>query len=162
MTALALQAFAIGVLPLVLVKVLAPAFFAHQDTSTPFRIAGVAVAANVALNLSMFRWFGHVGLALATSVAAWLHCWLLWRAAVGRGYFPVDGTLVRSGVRVLAAVICMGLTLAAIVPSDAYWLAAPSLERVLWLSGAVVLGGSVFAAALGVSGLGLRDIRHSV
>ena len=162
MTALALQAFAIGVLPLVLVKVLAPAFFAHQDTRTPFRIAGIAVAANVALNLSMFRWFGHVGLALATSVAAWLHCWLIWRAAAGRDYFPVDGTLIRSAARVLAAVICMGLTLAAIVPGDAFWLAAPTIERVLWLSGAVIAGGSVFAAALGVSGLRLRDIRHSV
>ena len=162
MTALALQAFALGVLPLVLVKVLAPAFFAHEDTRTPFRIAGVAVAANVALNLSMFRWFGHVGLALATSVAAWLHCWLLWRAAVGRGYFPVDGTLVVSAARVLAAVACMGLTLAATVPSDAFWLSAPALERVVWLSGAVLLGGFVFAGALGVSGLGLRDIRHNV
>ena len=162
MTVLALQAFAIGVLPLVLVKVLAPAFFAHQDTRTPFRIAGLAVAANVALNLSMFRWFGHVGLALATSVAAWLHCWLLWRGAVERGYFTAHGQLMRTGVRVLAAVTCMGLTLAVAVPSDSFWLAASAIERVLWLSGAVAAGGFVYAAALGVSGLGLGDIRHRV
>ena len=162
MTALALRAFAIGVLPLVLVKVLAPAFFAHQDTRTPFRIAGVAVAANVVLNLAMFRWFGHVGLALATSVAAWLHVWLLWRGAIGRGYFGAGRQLLLTAARALAGVGCMGLALAAVVPSDTFWLAAGVFERVLWLGGCVVLGAIVYAAALGVSGLGFSDVRHRV
>jgi len=162
MTALALRAFAIGLLPLVLVKVLAPAFFAHQDTQTPFRIAGVAVAANLVLNLSMFRWFGHVGLALATSMAGWLHCWLLWRSAVRRGYLPIDATLLRSGLRVVAAVTCMGLALAASVPSDAFWLSSSTIERVLWLAGSVLLGSSVFVATLALAGLRLDDIRHRV
>ena len=162
MTALALQAFAVGVLPLVLVKVLAPAFFAHEDTRTPLRIAGAAVAANVALNLAMFRWFGHVGLALATSVAAWLHCWLLWRGAAARGYFSVDRRLLRSVARDLAAAVCMGLTLVAALPSDSFWLSAPALERVLWLSAAVLLGALVYASGLGVAGMRLADIRHRV
>ena len=70
MPALSLQAFAVGLLPLVLVKVLAPGFFAQEDTRTPFRIGVVAVAVNVVLNLALFRIMGHVGLALATSAAA--------------------------------------------------------------------------------------------
>ncbi len=160
MTALALQAFAIGVLPLVLVKVLAPAFFAAQDTKTPFRFAAVAVAVNVVLNLSMFSWFGHVGLALATSVAAWVHFWLLWRGAALRGHAVADGQLRRTGARVLGAVVCMGLTLAAIVPSDSFWISLGIGDRILWLSGAVGAGGIVYAAALGVSGIGLGEIRH--
>ena len=162
MTALALQAFAIGVLPLVLVKVLAPAFFAHEDTRTPFRFAGIAVAVNVVLNLSMFTWFGHVGLALATSVAAWVHCWLLWRAVVRRGYLVADRQLVHMGVRVLPAALCMGLILTVLSPSDAFWLVASTLERVLWLMGVVALGSAAYGAALWVTGVRLRHIRHRV
>ena len=162
MTSLALKAFAMGVLPLVLVKVLAPAYFAHEDTRTPFRLAAVAVAVNVVLNLSMFRWFGHVGLALATSVAAWVHCWLLLRGVAERGYFVLDGQLTRTATRVLAAVTCMGLTLAVAAPNDAFWLLTSTLERVLWLFGVVASGGLVYAAALWVCGLTLTDIRHRV
>ncbi len=161
MTALALRAFAIGVLPMVLVKILAPAFFAHQDTRTPFRMAAVAVAINVALNLSMFRWFGHVGLALATSVAAWVHCWLLWRGAAARAYLVARGQ-VRAGMRVGLAVVCMALALAAAVPSDTYWLEAPALDRILWLCGLVAVGGFIYALALIVGGLRVGDIRHRV
>ena len=162
MTSLALKAFAVGVLPLVLVKVLAPAFFAHEDTRTPFRVAAVAVAVNVVLNLSMFRWFGHVGLALATSVAAWVHCWLLLRGVVGRGYFIADSQLMITGIRVLTAVICMGLILTVAAPNDAFWLLATTLERVLWLFGVVAVGSLIYAAALWVCGLTLADIRHRV
>ena len=160
MTALALQAFAIGVLPLVLVKVLAPAFFAHQNTTTPFRFAAVAVAVNVVLNLSMFRWFGHVGLALATSVAAWVHFWLLWRGAASRGYLVAGRQLLRCGLRVLGSVACMGLALAAMAPSDSFWISASITERVLWLAGIVAGGSLVYASALGVGGLRLDEIRH--
>ncbi len=162
MTSLALRAFAIGVLPLVLVKVLVPAFFAHQDTRLPFRFATLAVAVNVALNLLMFRWFGHVGLALATAVAAWVHCWLLWRGVVGRGYLVAGRELMRTGFFALVAVAGMGLTLAAASPGDTFWLLAPVLERVGWLLGVVAAGGLVYAGTLWVCGLTLDDIRHRV
>ena len=162
MTALALQAFALGVLPLVLVKVLAPAFFAHEDTRTPFRFAAVAVAVNVTLNLAMFRWFGHVGLALATSVAAWAHLWLLWRGAVERGYSAADAQMTGAALRALAGAAGMGVVLAALSPSDPFWLSAAVWERVLWLLGVIGAGGLVYAGALWGSGLRLRDIRHRV
>ena len=56
MAALSLQAFSFGVVALVMVKVLAPAYFARQDTRTPFRIGVIAVATNVVLNLALFSW----------------------------------------------------------------------------------------------------------
>ena len=70
MAGLSLEAFAVGLVPLVLVKVLAPAYFSQEDTRTPFRIGVVAVGVNIVLNLALFRIMGHVGLALATSAAA--------------------------------------------------------------------------------------------
>lgn len=160
MSALALQAFAIGLLPLVLVKVLAPAFFAHEDTRTPLRFAAWSVAANIGLSLSMFRWFGHVGLALAMAIAAWLHGFLLWRGARDRGYFSTTRELAQAGLRALAGALCMGLTLIAIAPGEGFWLSASTLARALWLGLMVAAGGGVYVAALLTFGLRPAHLRH--
>ena len=64
----------------VLVKVLAPCFFAREDTATPVKIAVVALAANIALILALIGTLEHVGIALATALGAWLNAGLLgWR-----------------------------------------------------------------------------------
>lgn len=69
----ALIAFAIGLPAFVLVKVLAPSFFAAHDTKTPFQIAGVCVVLNLVLNLALIGPMEHVGMALATSIASWVN-----------------------------------------------------------------------------------------
>ena len=162
MTSLALRAFAYGALPLVLVKVLAPAFFAHKDTRTPLRFALVAIAVNVALNLSMFRWFGHVGLALATAIAAWVHFWLLWRGVAAAGYYQATAGLARTAWRAVLAAALMGAVLAALAPSAEQWMALPSLQRIPWLAGLVLAGGSVYLAALWLVGWRPAEIDHRV
>ena len=160
MASLALRAFACGALPLVLVKVLAPAFFAHKDTRTPLRFALMAIAANLVLNLSMFWWFGHVGLALATALAGWLHFWLLWRGVDGAGYYRATPLLVRTAWRALAAAALMGGLLAVFSPEAASWLAASALERIAWLAGLVLMGGLTYLAALWVGGLRPAELQH--
>ena len=80
-TAMALEAYALGLPAFVLVKVLAPAFFARQDTRTPVRVGIVAVAVNLVLTLTLSIPFAHVGNALATTTAGWVNAlalaWLL-------------------------------------------------------------------------------------
>lgn len=76
-TAAALAAFAFGLPAFVLNKVLAPAFFAREDTKTPMWYAGANALANVVLSLALFPFFGHVGIAAATSIAGWLNAGLL-------------------------------------------------------------------------------------
>ena len=76
-TAAALAAFGLGLPSFVLVKVLQPAFFAREDTKTPFQITVVSVIANIVLGLVLFQVLRHVGLALATSLAMWLNTGLL-------------------------------------------------------------------------------------
>ena len=162
MTSLALRAFACGALPLVLVKVLAPAFFAHKDTRTPLRFALIAIAVNVALNLSMFWWFGHVGLALATAIAGWVHFWLLWRGVAAAGYYRATARLARTAWRAVLAAALMGALLAALAPSAEHWLALPSLQRIPWLVGLVLAGGMVYLAALWLMGWRPAEIDHRV
>src|SRR5690606_12142581 len=68
----ALMAFAAGLPAFVLIKVLAPAFFAHHDTKTPFQIAAFCVLLNLILNLLLIGPLAHVGMAVATSIASWV------------------------------------------------------------------------------------------
>ena len=83
MTSLSLVAYSIGLVGFILVKVLAPGFFARQDMKTPVRVAVVALVANVVLNLVLVFPLRHAGLALATSLAAYLNAALLSSAPCG-------------------------------------------------------------------------------
>lgn len=79
MAAQSLRAYSAGLLAFMLIKVLAPGFFAREDTKTPVKIGIIAMVANMALNLALIVPLAHAGLALATSLSAWLNGYLLWR-----------------------------------------------------------------------------------
>ena len=160
MAALALQAFAIGPVAISLVKISAPAYFSREDTTTPFRIAVVAVAVNIALNLALYRVMGHVGLALATSTAACVQAYLLLRGVLVEGtYRPGPGW-----GRYLARLVLANAALVGWVwwmtPPVARWLTEPMHWRIEQLA-VICLGGvAVYAGALAMTGLRLRDLRH--
>src|SRR5579883_2296593 len=115
-TAGALAAYAAGLPAFVLVKVLAPAFFARHDTATPVKVAMVAVVANLVLTLTLgvALPFAHVGIASATSAAGWINAlsllWLLHR----RAHFRLDARSRSRIPRILAASFLMGIVLVAL------------------------------------------------
>jgi putative peptidoglycan lipid II flippase len=123
-TAAALAAFALGLPSFVLVKVLQPAFFAREDTQTPFKITLVSVVANIALGLVLFWPLKHVGLALATSLAMWLNTALLALGLRRRGFFALDR---RSRSRLPR------IALASLLMAAALWLALRGLAD--WFQG---------------------------
>ncbi|MEM8758787.1 MAG: murein biosynthesis integral membrane protein MurJ [Pseudomonadota bacterium] len=148
MAALSLQAFAVGLLPLVLVKVLAPGYFAQENTVTPFRIGVVAVAVNVVLNLALFRVMGHVGLALATSAAAMVNAFLLWRGLRHEGRCrPSRMTSLTVGRCILASVV-MVVVLKFVTAADSAWLAGEVLRRTGWLVLSIAAGGGAYLASM--------------
>ncbi len=110
-TALALAAFALGLPGYALVKVLQPGFFAREDTVTPLRMAVAAVVANVVLSLALFWQLGHVGIALATAISAWLNTVLLALGLRKRGYLVLDDRLKGRLPRIAVASTLMGLAL---------------------------------------------------
>ncbi|MDG1150749.1 MAG: murein biosynthesis integral membrane protein MurJ [Akkermansiaceae bacterium] len=77
-TGRALGAFAIGLPGYVLIKVLQPGYFARENTKSPMWMAGITVIVNIVFSLVLFPFFGHVGIAIATSIAAWVNVVLLW------------------------------------------------------------------------------------
>jgi putative peptidoglycan lipid II flippase len=155
-TASALGAYAAGLPAFVLVKVLAPAFFARHDTRTPVKVAIVGMGVNLALTLLLGVALGWAttGIALATSVAGWVNAlallWLLHR----RAHFGLDARSKSRIPRILAASLLMGLVLYFLTGPLAPWLQARLVLRLLALVILVASGLAVFAAlalALGVA-----------
>jgi putative peptidoglycan lipid II flippase len=136
--AAALQAFSLGLPAYVLIKVLTPGFHARGDTRTPMRIALVAIAANLVGNLTLIWPFGHVGIALATALSAWLNVGLLWWFLGRRGHFAADAGVRRAVPRMALA----GLVMAALL----WWLAVPVMP---WTQGGIVARAGALGLLIG-------------
>ena len=111
LSAQSLAAYAVGLPAFVLVKVLAPGFFARGDTATPVKIGMAAVALNLALNVAFMVPLQHVGPALATSLAAIFNVGWLGVVLARQGHLRPDARLRRRTARMAAAAAAMGLAL---------------------------------------------------
>jgi len=93
MSAWAMRAYAVGLIGFMMIKILAPAFYSRQDMKTPVRIAVISVVAAQVMNISFMVIFdktlnmGHLGLALATALAAYINSGLLFRALHKQGIY---------------------------------------------------------------------------
>ncbi len=159
-SAAALRAFAIGLVPLILVKVAVPGFFARQDSKTPLRFAIAATVVNVAVSLATFWWLGHVGLALATSVAGIVNAGLLLGALIAARHYRPGRRLARTTFAALLGTVGMGAALVFGLPDDASWTQAGHWLRVGWLGLAVAGGLLVYAVVVIAGGIRPRDLRH--
>jgi len=154
-----LMAYSVGLQAFLLIKVLAPGFYARQDTKTPVKIGVIAMLANMIMNLALIFPLQHAGLALATSLAAYLNAYLLLRGLRRDGaYTPAFGW-PRLALQVAAAVATMGALLLLLSPPLDQWVAAPRLQRVAWLSGLITLAAACYFALLLAFGMRLRDLR---
>ncbi|MBO6675691.1 MAG: murein biosynthesis integral membrane protein MurJ [Rhizobiales bacterium] len=153
-TAAALQAFAIGLPSFVLIKVFSPAFFAREDTKTPMLVGGLSVAVNVACSLALFPFIGHVGIALATSLAGWVNALVLYYLIVKRGYWHIERALMVKVAILLGCAIAMGALLIGLAGLLETQLAitSPLLMRVSALAGLVLAGVLTFFGLAHVTG----------
>ena len=158
MTAAALAAYAFGLLPIVWVKVLSAGLFADQNTSTPMRIAFVAVVVNVAVSLALFVPLKHIGLALALGVAGWVNAGLLLAALYRRRLFRLKPGWEMLVIRVAAAGLLMAAGLWWLQMPPQEWLLMPVFERGLYLLGLIGGGAAVYFVALRLFGLELATM----
>ena len=105
-TALSLAGFAIGIPGYVLVRVLQPGYFARENTKTPMLIAGVTVIVNIVFSIILFDSLGHIGIAIATSIAAWVNVALLLFGL--RNFWKPDARLKSRIPKIFIASIVMG------------------------------------------------------
>jgi putative peptidoglycan lipid II flippase len=146
-TSAALVAYATGLPAYVLIKVLTPGFFAREDTRTPVRIAIFAMLANIIMNLLFMRYWGHVGIAFASSLSAWANALALGVVLKRRGELILDARLLRQSLRAFLASLGMGVVLYLCVHSYGNVLFDGSINQ--WVGMVVlVVGGFALYVAL--------------
>lgn len=155
-TAPALAAYAGGLPAFVLIKVMAPGFFARHDTRTPVVIGAVTVAINVALTVGLGLGTGlaHIGVAMATSIAGWVNAVGLSLTLARRGHFQLDSGARHRLPRICAAAVGAGMVLALLEYALNGALGGDLRERGVAL--ALLLGGGMaafFVLALAFSGI---------
>lgn len=169
MTRQALVAYSVGLLGLILVKVLAPGFYARQNIATPVRIAILTLIVTQAMNalfvlslkqggLEVSTGIGpHAGLALAIGLGACLNAGLLYRKLRQHGIYAPQPGWGAFTLKVSVGLGTMALALWLAMGPAAWWLSASGWARVAAVAGLVVLGGAVYFGSLALLGFRLRD-----
>lgn len=158
----ALLAYSIGLMGLIVVKILAPAFYSRQDIRTPLKYALISLTATQLMNV-LFVLLGplrHAGLALSISLAATLNATLLYRGLRRKNaYTPQAGWAVFLGKLCIALAVMAGV-LWVTMGSENRWLHITTLQRVAWLSGVLLAGAGSYFASLFALGFRLRDFKR--
>ncbi|PCJ68863.1 MAG: murein biosynthesis integral membrane protein MurJ [Rhodobiaceae bacterium] len=159
---LALAGFAIGLPAFVLIKVLSPGFFAREDTKTPMRFAAIGIAVNIVGSLALFFWIGHVGIALATSAAAWVNAILLGVRLVRLGHFKFDARLKSRLPRLVLSALIMGAGLWGGTILATPLLAGSFVEGIAALALLIGGGGLLFGIAILATGAAkVSDLKNA-
>ncbi len=160
MASLSLMAYSLGLIGFILVKVLVPGYFARQDTKTPVKIGIIALTVNMALNvLIVVPWSQmgmpgpHAGLAIATSLSAFLNAGLLYRG-LRRDRVIVHGPgWGRFIARVILACAVMAMLLMSFVPDQSRWIESTFAQNCVWLAAAIIGGAGVYLGVLWATGV---------
>jgi putative peptidoglycan lipid II flippase len=158
MSSLALEAYATGLLAFMLIKVLAPGYFARQDTKTPVKIGIIAMVANMVFNLLLVWHLRHSGLALATAMSAWINAGLLWRGLHRGGFYQPQPGWGAFALRLLLAGTAMGALVWWLAASTQVWWQGDVWSRAGWAGLLVGAGAASYFLVLLVSGLRPRHL----
>jgi putative peptidoglycan lipid II flippase len=157
MTQQALVAYSIGLIGMILVKILAPGFYARQNVATPVKIGLLTLLATQAMNLAFIGPLKHAGLALAIGLGACLNAGLLYRMLRRQRIFvPQPGWPVFF-LKIAASVAFMAVVLFTTMGEPGWWLAASWHQKVPAVIGLVALGVAAYGACLLAFGLRARD-----
>ncbi|MCK2151349.1 murein biosynthesis integral membrane protein MurJ [Marinobacter alexandrii] len=160
MSAQSLRAYSAGLLAFMLIKVLAPGFFARQDTKTPVKIGVIAMVANMAFNLMLVIPLAHAGLALATSLSAWLNGYLLWRGLRDEGAWRSQPGWSRFLLQMVSANLALAASIVWLKAPVSDWLAAGGFQRAADMAVLVGVGVAVYFLVLALTGVRVRHFRH--
>ncbi len=156
---MALFAYLSGLLSFMFIKILAPGFYARQDTKTPVKIGIKAMVANMVFNLMLAPFFGYVGLAIATTLSATLNAWLLYRGLKSQGVYelPVN-TLVFMGKLLFSASVMAGVVY--LLSSDfETWLVMGFSEQIQQLIMCVAAGVITYLVMIILLGIRFSDFK---
>jgi putative peptidoglycan lipid II flippase len=142
---------------IIMVKILAPGYYARQDIRTPVRMALWTLAATQLMNLAFVVPLKHAGLALAIGLGGCINAALLFRGLRRTGVYRPEAGWAKFTCKLLAALICMGAVLWWSAGEFVWWTTAATLERVVRLGVIVLFGAVVYFLALWLLGFRVAD-----
>ncbi|MBA2408597.1 MAG: murein biosynthesis integral membrane protein MurJ [Gammaproteobacteria bacterium] len=164
MSTMSLIAYGAGLPAFILIKVLAPGFYARQDTKTPVRIGVIAVLSNMALNvLIVAPWLyfdipgPHSGLAAGTTLSAYLNASLLYHRLRSDGVYRMQPGWAGLTLKVGAATAVMGSVLIVMTPALGAWSEWAATQRGLHLCILIALGAAAYVLSLALLGVRPRQ-----
>ena len=158
MSARSLMAYSFGLVGFTLIKVLAPGYFARQDIRTPVRIGVIAMIFNMVMNLALVVPLAHAGLALATSLAAFVNAGLLYRGLRKAGVFEPEPIQRRVFAQASLASLVMAAVLYWLAPGLEQWLVWDTFQRVSQLLICVSAGVVSYTVALWLAGVRVKHL----
>jgi putative peptidoglycan lipid II flippase len=153
MTQRALIAYSVGLVGMILVKILAPGFYARQNVVTPVKIGVLTLVSTQLMNLAFVGPLRHAGLALAIGLGACLNAFLLYRILRSEGIYVPQPGWPAFVLKVVVSVTVMALALFFAMGPAGWWLDATWQFKVPAVLGLVLLGAAVYGACLGLFGV---------
>jgi putative peptidoglycan lipid II flippase len=155
---LSLMAYGTGLLPFILIKVLAPGYYARQDTKTPVKIGIIAMVSNMVFNVVLMLQFAHVGLAMATALSAALNASLLFIGLKRRGVYKANAGWLSFALKIVIANSLLIIALSSFSPSTNEWLSWTVWERITGLSVLITGAVIVYFVAIAVTGIKIKQL----
>jgi len=160
MTRWAVLAYAVGLVGLILVKVLAPGFYARQNIRTPVKIAIFTLLATQAMNLAFIWHLKHAGLALAIGLGACLNAGILFYQLRRMDFYRPQPGWTAFLFKLSLAIAVMGIFLYLTMGQHAQWLAYGLAQRTLHLAGLVAGGAGMYFLCLWLLGMRLSQFKR--
>ena len=154
---MALFAYLSGLLSFMFIKILAPGYYARQDTKTPVKIGITAMVANMVFNLMLAPFLGYVGLALATTLSATLNAWLLYRGLKAQGVYQLSTKTMLFIAKLMISAAVMAGVVYQLSSDFEVWLQMSFVEQVQQLSLCIALGVASYLLMITVLGVRLND-----
>ena len=152
-SSLSLRAYGAGLIAFIAVKILAPVFLSRGDTKTPVKAGVAAMTSNIILNLVLAHYFGHDGLAAATSLSALLNAGLLYYFLSKQSIFKLSQAFYKMLFKVLLSSIIMLCYIYLASPTIEQYLHTGAMDRVLMLGETIAISAAIYFASLTIFGV---------
>ena len=157
MTREALAGYSVGLVGMILVKILAPGFYARQDIRTPVKIGIATLVATQLMNLAFIGWLQHAGLALAIGLGACFNSAILFHLLRKHGIYQPEPGWAKFFIKLCIALLALGLVLWFGMGTEQSWLVRSGWSRILHLSALVAGGVAVYFVVLFALGFRPKD-----
>lgn len=162
MSSNSLLASACGILSLMIARVLAPGFYAKQDTKTPVKYGVISMISNMIFNLILIYPLGYIGLALSTALSGTVNAILLWFGLKNKGIYTISNSTLKFALKLFFASCCMIFSIIFLVPSPEQLAEMTIIKRVLILITLISIGAITYAISVLLIGLRKKDLKVDV